>query len=90
MAKSIREKVEGEYPEFVEDVIGLTADELKVRLSQYAIHLTETEEAQEADEAYQAAKALATELGGPYRDTVKALKLKRKYITMLVKEKGGA
>lgn len=87
--KTINEIVEKEYPEFVEDVVGLTVDALKTRLSTYAIELDRSEQAEEADEALQAAKALVSELSGPYRDIKKALKLKRKYIVKLIGEKGG-
>ena len=89
MAKTIREKVEGEYPEFVDDVIGLNEAQLRARLSTYAIELTKSEQAKEEDQEYQAAKTLASDLGAPYRDVEKALKLKRKYIIELIKDKGG-
>lgn len=87
--KTLAEIVEKEYPDFVEDVQGLDAATLRSRLSTYAIELDRSEQAKEDDEAYQTAKALASELGAPYRDIEKALKLKRKYIVKLIKEKGG-
>lgn len=87
--KSIQEKVQGEYPEFVETVIGLTVEQLEKRLSDYAKNRNEVQEAKKADLELEAARQVASEMGAPYADALKAIELKSKYIISLIKEKGG-
>lgn len=82
-------KVEKELPEFVNEVAGLSVDDLNGRLSQLAKDFEAVEEAKEADEALQEARNTAKELGAPYRDGKKAIRLKSGYIVALIKEKGG-
>lgn len=87
--KTVQEKVQGEYPEFVESVMGLTVEALEKRLSDYAKHRDEVEESKKADEDLETAKAVVAEMAAPYNDALKAINLKSKYIVALVKEKGG-
>lgn len=87
--KSIQEKVQKEYPEFVSTVDGASVADLEQKLSTYAKYQVDNENAQENDEELENAKALVKELSGPYNDTKKALKLKMKYIIALITEKGG-
>jgi hypothetical protein len=88
--KSVREKVEKEYPEFAEEVAALTADQLNNRLATLAKGLEESEDAKESDEELERAKLLASELSAPYRDVKKAVQLKSKYVIGLLRDKGAA
>lgn len=86
--KSIAEKIQEEYPEFAEEVIGLSSEQLDSRLATLAKNLDETETAKENDRQLEDAQGLVSELSGPYKDARKALKLKSKYVIHLLKEKG--
>lgn len=88
-AKTIQEKVQGEYPEFVESIMGLSVEQLEKRLSDYAKNRDEVEESKKADEELEAAKATVAEMAAPYSDALKAINMKSKYIVSLIKEKGG-
>lgn len=88
-SKTIQEKVQSEFPEFVESVMGLSIEQLEKRLSDYAKHRDEVEEAKKADQELQAAKEVASSMAAPYGDALKAINMKSKYIVALVKEKGG-
>lgn len=72
-----------------QDLDSLNVAELEARVNVYAKGHEENDDAQEADEELEKAKAEARELGAPYRDLRKALKLKSKYAILLIKEKGG-
>lgn len=87
--KSVAEKVEKEFPEFVGAVAGLNVAELEGKLSTYAKEAERVEDAKDADEEFANAKALASELGGPYRDAKKAIRLKSRYLISLIRDKGG-
>lgn len=86
--KSVQEKVQGEFPDFATEVAGMTPEELDRRLLSMAKDLEESELAREADEELTEAKAVARELGAPYRDVKKAVTLKTKYIIAMLKDKG--
>lgn len=84
-----KQKIEKELPEFVNEVGGLSVDELNSRLAQLAKDYEAIEAAKEADEALEDARAAASELAAPYRDGKKAVRMKSGYIVALIKEKGG-
>lgn len=86
--KTIQEVIQAEFPEFVQEVGGLGADELNRRLATLAKNLEESETAKEEDQELEEAKATAAELAAPYRDAKKAIRAKSKYIISLLKEKG--
>lgn len=86
--KTVQEVAQAEFPEFVGEVSGLTADQLNNRLATLAKNLEESETAKEEDEELEEAKLTASELAAPYRDAKKALRVKSKYIIGLLKEKG--
>lgn len=88
--KTIQEKVQSEFPEFVETVVGLTVDELNKRLSDYAKNRHEVQESKKVDADLEEAKAQVSEMSAPYNDALKAIELKSKYIISLIGEKGGA
>lgn len=87
--KSLQEKVKAEFPEFYEECQSLNVDALNGRLAQAAKDAQSTEEAKEADEEYQAAKQAASDMGSPYRDAKKAIKLRSKFIIATIKDRGG-
>ena len=88
--KTNNEVVQGEYPEFATEVAGLSPDQLNNRLASLAKALEESETAKEGDEELENAKALASELSGPYRDVKKAIRQKTKYVIGLLTDKGAA
>lgn len=87
--KSVKETVQEQYKDFVSEVDRLQVPELKARIVAYQQQLQESQEHKEANETLQQAKALVTELSGPYNDVSKAVKLKTKYLIDLIKGKGG-
>lgn len=86
--KSNKESVQEEFPEFANEVNGLSTDQLNNKLATLAKHLEESETAKENDEALEQAKGDAAELSAPYRDAKKAIRAKSKYVIALLKEKG--
>ncbi len=86
----IAAKLSKENPEFVAEVQGLSVEQLDARLAQLAKDGEAVEDAKEADEAYQVARTGTKEMGAPYRDAKKALRLKSRYVIGLIREKGGA
>lgn len=87
--KSLQQKVQEEMPEFAGEVAGLSVDQLNTRLANLAKDGEKNEEAKEDDEDLEKAHAEAKELGAPYRDAKKAIRLRSRYIIALIKEKGG-
>lgn len=86
---TIKIKVEKELPDFVGEVIGMSVEELDKKLASLAKHYEEVTTAQNNDEKYQEAKKEVKEMGAPYRDVKKAIRMKNSYIVELIKEKGG-
>lgn len=87
--KTLQEKVQEEMPEFAGEVAGLSVDQLNGRLANLAKDSETNETAMEDDEELEKAKAHASELGAPYRDARKGIRLRSRYIIALIKEKGG-
>jgi hypothetical protein len=87
--KNVRETVEELYPDFTSEVGALTVDSLEKRLSSYAKRAEEIEEAKEGDEELERTRELLTELGAPYKDGKKEVRLKSRYIISLIKDRGG-
>lgn len=87
--KSVQEKVQKKYPEFVSAVDGLSVADLESKLAMYAKESENVDQAQENDEEIEKTNALLSELKGPYLDARKAIKLKMRYVISLIKEKGG-
>lgn len=86
--KSVQVVVQEEFPEFASEVAVLDETNLNNRLAGLAKALEQSETAKEDDEALEDAKELATELGAPYKDAKKAIRVKSKYIIALLKERG--
>ena len=88
--KSVSKQIQENYPEFEAEVSGLSIDQLNNKLAALAKGLEESEAAKEDDEELNKTHALASELGAPYRDVKKAVKLKTKYVIGLLRDKGAA
>lgn len=87
--KSNKEKVQKDYPEFVEEVQGLQVAELEKKIATYAKEQEKAVKFKEEDEELKRVSELKAELEGPHKDIAKALKLKIRFLCELVKEKGG-
>jgi len=83
----IKAKTTKEFPEFIDMLNGSDRNSLEKNLSIYAKHREETELAKAEDEGLATAKETAKELAAPYRDALKALKLKLAYINILIEER---
>lgn len=87
--KSPLEKLREEQPSFVDEVVGLSVDQLNNRLARLAKDAELNEEAKEDDEDLAKAQAEASELSAPYKDAKKMIRLKSRFIISLIKDKGG-
>lgn len=88
--KSVMKQIQENYPEFADEVNGLSAEQLNNKLASLAKGLEESENSKEIDEELQRTRALATELAAPYRDVKKAVNVKTKYVISLLRDKGAA
>ncbi len=86
---SLEDKIRKDNPEFADEVNRLDVQALDKRLSDLAKGAEDVEDAKEADEGLEQARAQVNELAAPYRDAKKAIRLKMRYIIAIVKEKGG-
>lgn len=83
----IKVKCQKDYPDFTNVVENMDLKELEQNLFKYANYREETELARKKDADLERAKDLVTELDGPYKDTLKALKAKMSYLHVLLQEK---
>lgn len=84
---SIKEKCQKDYPEFTDQVDGLSVQEIEKNIIRYANYREETELEKQKDLDLQKAKEEVKELSAPYNETLKALKLKMAYLYLLAGEK---
>lgn len=87
--KSLKEKVQEEFPEFAAVADALSVAELESKLAEHAKYAEQNEDAKEADEELKNTQSLAKELGAPYRDAKKAIRMKSRYIIATIRDKGG-
>lgn len=87
---SISEKVRKEHPDFVEEVVGLSVEQLNERLAVHAKNIAGIEDAKEADEVLAEASEALTQMRAPYAEAKKVINQKTRFIIELIKEKGGA
>ena len=87
--KDPKKEVEKNYPEFVDVVAGLNIQELEKRILMYTKERENVLDSKEKDETLIKTAALKKELEAPYRDSIKAISLKTKYLFQLLSEKGG-
>ena len=88
MKKPIEQVIKENYPEFLEEVQGLSVEQIDARLAQMQKDKVEIDKAKEADEKLEAAKATVKELSAPYRDAKKAINQKSEFLVKLAEEKG--
>lgn len=86
---SIQQKVQKDFPEFADEVAGLSVEQLDARISETAKAAEEIQTSKESDEGLEEAKASVSELNAPYKEALKVTRLKIKYLIALIKEKGG-
>lgn len=85
----ILKKVQKDYPDFTPTVDGLDVKSLEEKLATYAKHAESINRAEEADEKLEKMRAEAREKAKDYSEPRTAVKLKMRYITMLISDKGG-
>ena len=74
----------------VETMQGMSADELRDRLVSLAQHEKETDDKLEADEGIKNMKEELKNSQGPYKDTLKSIKLQRSFAALLLEGMGKA
>lgn len=84
--KTVEEKLFDLAPEFVREVRTLQPSDIDGRLATLAKNAEEVEQAMEADDKLNLARAQASEFAAPYRDAKKLLKLKTKFLVQLLQE----
>lgn len=87
--QSIQTKVQNDHPEFVDEVAGLSIEQLDSRLAQLAKDNQAVNESKETDLELTEALKHSSSLGAPYREAKAAIKNKSVYLISLIKEKGG-
>jgi len=74
--------------EVVETLLGMDRLQLEEKLGTLAEHEAETEEFLEKNEEIERLKKELADIKGPSTDTLKGIKLQRKFIASLLSEKG--
>lgn len=87
--QTIEDKVNKKFPDFAVEVAGSSIEALEKRLSNYAKATSDWEQKKEEDDALNELKDQVSEMNAVYADPIKELKLKSRYLTHLIKEKGG-
>lgn len=85
--KSLEAKLREEQPEFVNEVQGLSLEQLDQRLAELAKSSETVFEAKEADEDLRNARDDANGHAAPYNDALKMIRMKSKYLVSLTKDK---
>lgn len=86
--KDLETLVQENYPDFYKEVQTVETDHLNTRLATLSKGREEVLESKENDEALEDAKEQVAAMTGPYRDALKAIGLKSKYIIKLLKDRG--
>ncbi len=87
--QSIEDKVQKKFPDFALEVAKLSVADLEKRLSNNAKAVNDWEQRKEEDQELNDLKEEVSERNAVYSDPIKELKLKSRYLTALIKEKGG-
>jgi len=88
-SKSLEAKIKDAAPEFVAEVLGLSASDLDARILTLVKEIESINQAKEADEEFLAAKELVREMAAPYNESKRGAQLRIKYLIQLIGEKGG-
>ncbi len=86
--KSVQQEIKESNPEFHDEIVGLSKEDLDSRIVQLVKDLEEVDNAKEQDEGLQALRQQAKEAGAPYRDAKKAIKVKIKFILETLESRG--
>lgn len=91
-AKTLMEKVDEKYPNYSQEVMGLSVEQLDKRIveMQKTLEDSENHKEEKQGEALKKLKEDMKTINGPYADVKKAVALKTKFLVSLVREKGGA
>jgi hypothetical protein len=89
-AKTLQDKVREIDPNFVDEVLVATDDELKSKITTLTTHKIEVEEAQKNDLDIADAKEKLKQLNSTYTEPLKAYKFKIKFLIQLLKDRGKA
>lgn len=87
--KTLREQVEEQFGEWTDGVVGLSVSDLDSMLLRYAKYREDVKETRKNDEKLNQTIELKKELEAPYKDSLKAIELKSRYLLLLIGEKGG-
>lgn len=90
--KTLMEKVDEKYPQYSQEVVGLSVPQLDQRIAELQKTLDDAAQFQEEKngEAMKTLAAQLKDLRADYGDVKKAVALKTKLLVSLVREKGGA
>lgn len=90
--KTLLEKVDSKYPQYSQEVVGLSVQQLDQRIAELQKALEDAANFQEEKngEAIKAMQSQLKDLKADYGDVKKAVVLKTKFLVSLVREKGGA
>lgn len=84
----LEKKLKNKDPMFLDEIAGLSTDQLNNRLLSLAKNRQETIKAKEEDQDLAEAQATVKDLSAPYKETLSAVDLKMRYIAELIKAKG--
>lgn len=87
--KSFKEQVQEMYGEWTDGLNTLSVEELDKMILRYAKHREEVKEDRKNNERLNELAELKKELEAPYRDSLKAIDIKTRYLLTLLAEKGG-
>jgi hypothetical protein len=82
-------KMQKDHKHFLESVDGLPVFELEKNITIYAKHREDTENGRRQCKPLNDAKELVSELSAPFNDALNALKLKLRYLNLLIQFKNG-
>lgn len=88
--KTLMEKLDSQFPGFVDEVSGLSVQALEKKVADYQKSLEDSENHKSANEPLRVAREQLKELNAPYSEVRKAIGLKTKYLIQTIREKGGA
>lgn len=86
----MKKTVEKEFPSFVDEVVGHSIEQLEGKILTYAKERENVRDSKSNDEGLLKVLDMKAELEAPYKDALKAIDLKSRYLIELLKEKGGA
>lgn len=86
--QNIMEKVQKELPEFASNADSMTAEQINAKLADLAKGVEDVEIAKESDMDLEKAREHASQLAAPYRESLKVIKLKSRYLIKVLQSRG--